>query len=575
MKNFGEQFPTADTPEKLEGKEEQEDEKIELESPTISPKPEIDQESLKAITERDQERLKALRVEMGLLSEETQEKEGDDTNPDDELGTIFQRKMPRRDFLKEMAAIAFGPSIAKEALGKTTELETEKESFADKWSRVLEEGIQRLKNNQEIINQIGEEGIEELVEILRGLDIKEYIDSLAKVSGIDKKDINGKIQSFDVLSGKENSRMAEVEGENLRLFLEEWAKFEGKFDAPTIQAVLEHEWLHIFSFDEKEEGIPWLTRRIEDINNSVIVLRSFYEGATEAIAIQARLMKKDGTPNLEQGYRGGEALSAFAISELIGSENFAQAYLKKDPELLGKFLNQKYGPGGHFLLHMPAVINILGDTGESLNYLHRIFTERKHFNINVEEILTKAWNSGIKEKANQFEMENNALLTTHLFQLNDADQPPRYVLNGLGEGPEIYRYGKPMERYKITDEAGVEHWEEVPYLEGINIIIMHQKSSAEEQEKCINTAVESLKERCSQPAVEERLADKAFLIIGLDDHTEELLNQLNKLDPKSDDFTKLWDEINQYTQEKTQEYIRQVLEKAELSDLVFPGFEKE
>lgn len=524
------------------------------------------------------EKLEQAQLEQPVVAQSDKETELKHELYPEEFKEIIEHPRRRRfpkEVLAATLAVFFATAGTCEAgigikkLEKIVELFDRKEPFSKKWQTVLDEGIEEFENNQEMAEKIGQEDIQELVAILRRFDVEEYIETLAKIGDIgDKKDINGEVLSFSLEVNDKRKAMAEVvDLRNIKLFISERMRYQGKFHEPTIHAIIRHELAHVFSCDYEAplgQNYPLMyTKKVKDIRNRMRLPQSVYEGATEFMAI-AKDLESGANRNLEQGYRGGGTLSAFALSELVGRKDFIKAYLKKDPEAIGKLLNDKFGADAVYDLMEPTIRGA-GIANpfyqESLDVLHNIFTHQKEYGFDVKEILSKAGESGIREKAEHF-AEDGVSLTTHLSMINDADEPPHFSFNSIGEGPAVYRFGK------IKDEDGS------PVLEKVGFIIDGERLSPEIQELAIKNAADMLKKRCAMEDPREIALAEAHLYLGTDDYVEERLKKLGEVDQRSGEFESLWADINQHIKELVKENLKKVYERAGVLDLIYKGDSK-
>lgn len=234
--------------------------------------------------------------------------------------------------------------------------------------------------------------------------------------------------------------------------------------------------------------------------------REFYEGFTEVIA----LLSDDDAEVREQGYRGGGALSGLLVAYLAGEGRAVGLYLKGDDILLGSALNENLkSPNAAGELFSPSVIVIFDDYYDnSLDVIHNSFKNRNDYNIDVTALLERAWKRGIKEKvahaavewgdappervkkaeAEEQRIEDGAiLLTTHLFLINDKDDPPKYLFNAVGECPDVYRFGK-IGVYDEVDGQKVFF----PTTESFGFIMTSRKMADDARESMIDPVLVNL-----------------------------------------------------------------------------------
>lgn len=295
-----------------------------------------------------------------------------------------EKDIGRRKFLKFSAGAAAlmalngcHKEISPEKAMRAAEL-LEPHPFTERWRTVLAETLSVLDVNEEIRGLLGDERLRDLKEALETFDVQKYIATLSRRSGVPPEKINAELLTFSIESSKEDGTMAEVskEARALTLFLGERVLEKTSVKHGAIHQILRHELAHLFSFnfnaDEaalRAQHIPWM-KPSSDMNEMLFVNPALYEGATEIVALlgseDARYQK-----GMEQGYRGGATLSAYALAALAGERAFTQSYLKKDNRILARALNEKIGDGASFFFTEPMSPELLlGGHHENLEILY-------------------------------------------------------------------------------------------------------------------------------------------------------------------------------------------------------------
>lgn len=498
------------------------------------------------------------------------------SNPSDSEPSALEADKPfdRRDALRFLlgaaASMALGACNSQTApqtpvqQGPSyvpTPLETtdRKSPFLAQWNDAVAKG---LKDFEASTNILGADGSQELASVIRNFDLGRYIDDLAKIADLPPEIVGGQIERFSVITPENphSGTMAEVEEfRHLKLYVNEWMRYRGKLDAATVRAVLRHELAHMFSFDytkkDRLEGrVPFAyqpqTRGWQEREQ---LSDHLYEGATEIVARMGS--KAYGEGSREQGYRGGATLSAYVLSKLLGEKDFLRAYLTRDTRLLKHLFDEKVGPWAHQELTMPVVIGSMFFGTDSLDFLHQACAHPLIGPAKVESLLVAARQEGIPERLAHV-TSDGCKMTTHLFQLNDADEPPRYSLNAVAEAPRVYRYGKIAESdgYRPTERFG--------------IMLLDLAVSKKGMEIDVEEGVKSLKEHCSIKDPQSALLVGAFAAIGLDGHVVSKLAELDKLPADSPRFEAAWNGLNAYMVRQLTETVKTIYKRAGVENLI-------
>ncbi len=437
-----------------------------------------------------------------------------------------------------------------------------KAPFIKQWHEAVAKGLQEFADSPEGSHKLSPENIKELTDVIRNFDPSDYIDRLARKAGISPTVIGGRIKSFGIVPlTSENGPMAAVGfSKHMRLYTGEWMTYQGKIHAPTIRATLRHEMAHMFSFDYSKESkidglIPfeYESRTIPGCRDNEHLSPKLYEGATEIVA---RMGAKDGTDiGLEQGYRGGATLSAFVLSELLGRNDFLKACLTRDTRLLNDLFDTKIGFGAARELTSSVVFGLSFLRLDDLDFLHNAFESEHIDGDRLENILLDAQQKGIPERAAHFKVDGS-IITTHLFKLNDADEPPRFAFNAVVKAPSVYHYGKLKSQsgnYFLTEEFGMYVFDESITDSTLNA--------------SIDKGVKNLRAHCSLEQ-DQIILVGAHTVTGYDSFVEERLKMLNKLNPGSQQFESTWSEINSHMVKLLTDTLRTIYIRAGVNNLI-------
>jgi hypothetical protein len=477
----------------------------------------------------------------------------------------------RRGFLRlagASAALFAVEGCAAKLGGKGTvermaELIDRREPFMKRWRVALEEGLAEFEGNEKSRAAFGEATSKELVEAIRSFDIEEYIATLAREGNVRPEEIGGEILSLRIApEGAKGTMAAVTELRHMNIYGGEWMKYKGGVHKPTIHAVVRHELAHIFSFNYEAATLPGSLPLVFQYEpgqqmERAHISEAVYEGLTEVIARSASL--KAGEQSVEQGYRGGGTLSAFVLRELLGRQELTQVYLRHDSRQLKRLFKAKLGEWSDERLASPINIVSYLDSGydQSLDLIHHAFTLKEIGPNKMAGILETAKQEGIHERVEHDET-GNISTTTHLYEISDADEPAKYLLNAVAEGPEVYRFSRAVDKELGNYEP----------KESFSMVLGGYHMLEGDRMEAILRAAQMLKKQCEIKNPREASLGNAFAEIGYDSFINERLMLLNGLEENNRQFEKIWKEINTHAIELVAETVRKIYDQAGVTDLV-------
>ncbi len=316
-----------------------------------------------------------------------------------------KEKLTRRDFLKISLAAALGgaayfwfPKLFSSA-AEASELKEARKQLLD----FKKECLIHLKDYSALKKEIGPENFSQLIEIIKEIDPEKINKEIADWIGISKENLDKKkISSLQILAEKDwqEAGFSAEEGALLpggRILLRSSALLEeGKVKRDRFSHVFVHEYFHILTsnFDQlKKESVPW----VPWIDKYSLPL-DFYEGATELVNLMYHQRK--GILPKEYGYRGGNTLTAFFISQIVGEKKFVKDYFSGNITEIERNFDQKFGAGQfkEIMYKERGVVGMLIGCLDDLDILYKIIKTSQERKIDYQKILSSARELGINER---------------------------------------------------------------------------------------------------------------------------------------------------------------------------------
>lgn len=164
---------------------------------------------------------------------------------------------------------------------------------------------------------------------------------------------------------------------------------------------------------------------------------------TEFISLRASPEKQYKRGTL-RSYAGGTTLSAYVIARLVDEQAFTRSYLKKDPALLARAMDEKIGRGAALALTEPINLQASFYEKGSLDILHNIFKHENKFDLlRVKEILHDAWEKEGMEELVEYKTDGDVKMTMNLFPiLDESTGQQSFSVTAAAEGPQVTRFKK-------------------------------------------------------------------------------------------------------------------------------------